>query len=967
MKRTSLIWYTLLVVFSFSLLSCSSLFPEKIILENDHFRYVISGRGKNLGFIDKATGIDYLVKDSVSYCAYVNMEGKAHRPSGVKFEENILTLTFDKAGVTVDMNVTTEEEYITMEVIKVEGDPESLNFINVPLTLEAMPYESFAACALAMNIETNIIQLPALQYHLWASCYRQFGMKGAKISLIGVPQNIILPVIRDIMKNSEDIPYSKAGGAWAQLSNEGYGSYLMNFGTLTESTVDEWIEMCDNLGFNQVDSHGGGQFFRFGDFMLDTERWPDGLESFKRINQRLHDAGISSIFHTYAFFIDKNAKYVTPVPHPDLDYFSTFTLAEPVGTLDTILTVNESTAGISTITGFFVNNSVTLRIGNELIRFSSVTDSPPYQFTGCIRGMHGTAISSHEAGDSAFHLKEKFGLFTPGCETQLFKEVAQRTAEIVNYCNFDGIYFDAIDGSGILDGDENFWYHSTKFVLEVAKHLDAPIHVGMEMSAMIHHWWHYRSRWQAWDRPVRGYKRFIDIHVSSIKMSGSDHGLSLGTPEFIDKFAEVDNGSLLLPLHLGWWGNQTWDPPQIEPTFFDDIEYLCCKMIGNKAGLSMLGGMDKKTLDEKPLFRRLAGIIKQYESLRHDDYFSDSVRNLLRQAGKEFTLVKDDKGNWSFKPVVYDKHKVEGLDHPSAAWEVNNEFHAQTVKLRIEPLLAMKPYDDPDNIVLTDYSVNNSFSLHQNADGVSGSITSVSPEQIITGETGCLFRAKSNGSVPRIGTYINMQKTFDPWLNLNNNKGLGVWVKGDGNGQLLNLRLESPQHISYGARGDHFVTIDFDGWKYFELVEIESSKFNDYIWPELGIYDTYRHKIDFRNIDKLQLWYNNLPDGGGAECLIGPVKAIPLIPVTIENPSITIGEQKMVIPVKMESGMYLELLSPTDCKLYGPKGELIQEVKLTNGIPLLAPGLNEISFSCSGPEDVNVRLQITVICEGEIL
>jgi hypothetical protein len=34
-----------------------------------------------------------------------------------------------------------------------------------------------------------------------------------------------------------------------------------------------------------------------------------------------------------------------------------------------------------------------------------------------------------------------------------------------------------------------------------------------------------------------------------------------------------------------------------------------------------------------------------------------------------------------------------------------------------------------------------------------------------------------------------------------------------------------------GLRGDHYVKIDFTGWKYFELVETESEKFSDYIWP----------------------------------------------------------------------------------------------------------------------------------------
>ncbi len=97
----------------------------------------------------------------------------------------------------------------------------------------------------------------------------------------------------------------------------------------------------------------------------------------------------------------------------------------------------------------------------------------------------------------------------------LFQTIAQKHAEIVNHCDFDGIYLDAIDGAAVLGGEENFWYYGTKFIFDIASHLKKS--VGMEMSSMAHHWWHYRSRYQAWDRPVRGYKRFIDIHLASIK------------------------------------------------------------------------------------------------------------------------------------------------------------------------------------------------------------------------------------------------------------------------------------------------------------------------------------------------------------------------------------------------------------------------------------------------------------------
>lgn len=339
------------------LFSCSSDFSSSITLENRYFKYEIDKQGKNLHFIDKVSGKDYLKSDSLTYCASLISNGEKMFVTDVSYKRNQLNLGFSKAGVTIGIKVKKTKNHVSFEVETVKGAVDELTFINVPLQLEGMPYEPFAACILSMNIFTRVRELPALQSHLWASCYKRFGIIGAKVTMIGVPQKQILPVIRDVVSHSKDIPYSDKGGAWAMMQKEGYGSYLMNFGTLTEETVEEWIDMCNSLGFNQIDNHGGGAFFKFGDFELNKDKWPDGWESFKRINDRLHEAGISSIFHTYAFFIDKNSRYVTPVPSEDLGYFNSFTLAKPLHDSDSVIVVNESTANISTITGFFVYDS----------------------------------------------------------------------------------------------------------------------------------------------------------------------------------------------------------------------------------------------------------------------------------------------------------------------------------------------------------------------------------------------------------------------------------------------------------------------------------------------------------------------------------------------------------------------------------------------------------------------------------
>lgn len=968
-------YFLTLMALSLAFVSCS---PKSSVLENDHFKYVIASNGVNLEFIDKATDKDYLDTELVSKCAYILIEGQRHDVSSLSLVKDQLKMGFGETGLEVDILVSTAKDRITLTVASVSGKIESLVYLNVPLKLEGQPYEPFAACALSMNLFTHVRQLPPLQTNLWAKCYNKFGIIGAEVTLLGLPQHKVLPVIRDIITSAKDIPFSDAGGAWALTKKEGYGSYLMNFGSLTEETVDEWIETCHKLGFNQIDSHGGGSFFEFGTLELNKEKWPDGWNSFKRINERLHEAGISHIFHTYAFFIDKNSSYVTPIPNKNLGYVRTFTLLEPIDETTDEIVVKESTANISTVTGFHTENSVTLKIGDELIEFSGVTKSAPYKFTGLKRQANGTKISSHGLTETAYHMSERFGRFVPGPETPLFDEIAQKHAEIVNYCGFDGMYFDAIDGSAVLGGEDSFWYYGTKFLFEVVKNLERP--VGMEMSSMSHHWWHYRSRWQAWDRPVRGYKRFIDIHLASIKASGLflpeeiisyewEHGRWPGHTPIIDKYAGVDGGQMQLPLHLGWWGNQTWGSPQVEPTFSDDIEYLGSKMIGNNAGFSQLGGVDKKTLEATPLFKLATKIIEQYEKLRKEDYFGEEVKKLLRQPGKEYTLFQQGNGNWNFKPISYDKHKVEGFDHSTARWTVNNKFEAQPIKLRIEPLMSVKSYDDPSGIILTDFSETTDFINKSNAEGVKGQI-STSAEQTKTGEQTAIFSAQNNGKSPQDGSYINLEKSFEPSLDLSKNQALGVWVKGDGNGQILNLSVRSPIHISHGAHGDHFIKIDFIGWKYFELVEIESSKISDYIWPDdshFYVYDSYRHTVNFGMVERFQIWYNNVQSSKKVSTVLGPIKALQMVPGFVKNPSITVGGETVVFPIKMESGMYLELSSANDCKLYGSKGELIAEVTPEGTIPTLTKGMNKISFSGKGPDEINARVQLTVISEGDPL
>jgi hypothetical protein len=915
---------------------------KPVVIENSHVRYIISEDGKNLAFLDRATNTDYLRRETSSSCALLRRNGKEYPATSASFSNGRLVLQFAETEVEVYLRLESRNSYIRVTIESVKGgQADSVKFLNIPLTLNGRPDESFGSCALSLNLITRVDQLPALQTQLQASCHSKFGIDGGKVAIVAMPMEKMLSALKEVLTEADEMPRCPVAGPWAHDVPFNHGSYLFNFGSLTESNVDEWTAMARSLGVTQIDNHGGGGFFRFGDFALNRAKWPQGWETYQRIVSRLHDAGIGSIFHTYAFFIDKRSKYVTPLPDKRLDAFRTFSLAETIGPDDAEISVNEPTQGMSTITGFFEHNSVVLHIDDELVTFGAVSQKPPWRFTQVKRGALGTKPASHQKGTKARHLKECFGLFVPNPESTLFEEIAENHAEIVNSCDFDGIYLDAIDGSSILRGHDESWYWASKFVFSIQKRLKKP--VGMEMSAMWHHFWQFRTRWQAWDYPQRGHKRFIDIHAQSV------------------------NGGLLLPLHLGWWNFQTFNPPQVEPTYPDVIEYLGAKLIGWDAGISLTGAIDHKRLNDVPLFQKAVDILRTCEELHRSGHFNERAKAKLREPGKEFSLLREEKGKWRFRPTHYDAHVAACSEPWSLSWTAENPFENQPLKLRVEVLMSAGSYDDPKNIVLADLSDPNAFTgPPRAAKGVTAKLGRAAESNVP--HAAGMLAAMNSGKVARNAAWARLDRKFDPFLNLKSHQALGVWVEGDGLGEIIALRLESPRHISYGAVADRYITVDFTGRRLFTLVETESVRWSDYVWSDgKWLYNVYRETIDFGTIESLGIWYNSLPKDRQVKCLIGPIKALPMVACKMKNPVITVNESAVILPVEFESGGRLELDGNNGFTVYGSRGETLANGTVNGTLPVLHHGQNSIRFSCDPSTGPAPRAKVTAISYGDPL
>lgn len=931
-------WALFAVATTFTSLTATGA-TEPVVLGNRHFRYAISATGQNLEFVDLGRGKNLLRTGTESRCAQVRVGGRLFPVSRVTRDGEHLALEFEGSGVVARVRTEGTEAGVVLTVEEVRGECDSLRFLDVPLELVGRPEEPFAACALGLNLRVRIDALPALQRDLQASVESKYGTTGAKVAIVAGPMDGMIARLQSMLSQSSELPLCKVAGPWAGESAFAHGSYLFNFGTLTETNVAEWVESVRRVGFTQVDHHGGGSFFRFGDFELDRAKWPEGWGTFSRIVGRLREAGIGSIFHTYAFFIDKKSKYVTPVPDGRLDAFRTFTLVRPVDSAATEIEVEESTAGLSTVTGFFEHNSVLLHVGDELITFSGFSREAPWKLTGLQRGALGTKATAHGTGSRVRHLKECFGLLVPDPESTLFEEIAANHAEVVNRCGFDGLYLDAIDGSSILRGNDACWYWANKFVVEIQKRLKRP--VGMEMSAMWHHFWQYRTRWQAWDVPRRGHERFVDIHARSV------------------------NGGLLLPLHLGWWELFAFDPPQVEPSYPEVLEHLGARLIGWDAGISLTAGMNRGALSRTPLFARAADILRESEAARVGGRFDVASRAKLRDPERRFVRHRSGEGGFAFREVRPDTRTVV-LDEPwSRGWTVTNGFGRQPVRVRIEALISAAPPTNGAGVVLWEGSSEASPGWRRTT---AAGVEWVSDPAEGAGGGLAMLVATNAGRVPRHAAWARLEKRFEPTLNAAEAKAVSVEIEGDGSGALLAIRLESPPHLAYGAIADRYVSVDFTGRRRLTLVETESSRWSDYVWNDgKHEYAVYREQIQFGAIESASLWLQNLAPGRRTRIGVGAVTAVPLRTGSLVSPVLVMGGQRWEFPITLTSGSWIEARGPGDCEAYGPKGESLGKIVPRGEWPTLEAGPVEVRFEAGGGDSVVARARVTTYVGGEVL
>ncbi len=922
---------------------------QAISFQNKYVKLNIEKDGRVSGLFDRTSGKNHAISPAGYIAGIKQNDTVLTVNSAVKTKDGLL-LGFANTSTTANIKVTVKPNYLVFEVSSVSDNTiQEFTFLDIKL-IHQTNTSPFSWAAISMNLHTNVPALPGIGDSLLATCVSQFGIKGAKVGIIGSPSSKMRSIMKEVVYAAKDsVPYSPYGGPWAMDIKSIKGSYIVDCNQMRDDTVDKWIKICSDTGIHQIDFSNWNFFV--GEYEVNPKFIPGGKAELKRVIKRLKAAGIRCGLHTYSFLIGRESKkYVSPIPDPRLLKGAKFTLTADVNDTDTSISVEPG------LDFNRIGPGVIVQIDNELISLGDFSKTSPLTITGCTRGFLETRPSSHKTGSTVAELRQVFAVFMPDVHTTIYKEIAGNLARTANEYGFDMMYLDAIDSYFSLDTPENGWYWATLFVNEIVKKVKQP--VMLEGSTFWHGLWFARSRIGAWDVPVRAEKECYDAH-------------------FVDNLFYQKT---FMPTHLGWCDVRKWSPVQPERTFDDDIEFLLCKSMAADCGMSMQAYLNPDNYMKSENAQRIGKLIGKYERLRTKNYFPESIRKKLAISGADYTLEQANN-KWFFRPVTYAKHKVNGYDRSTYTWSVNNKYTSQPAQVRIEALMSIDPYDSPEAKVQIDGSNEKLPKIDQIQGVKSSSLTAGAFPELGRPEPLVCFKATASDPMSWVGSTTRLIYGIDGSM-----KGFGFWVYGDGLGEIVNIQTTSvPSSTGYS---DHYVKVDFTGWKYFELVEPETTEMSKYDWPTVSKKTEWAYTENGPSVHKMRIppsstaytvyvmygainyvtlmgiWYNNLPVGKEVTTYLSPIKALPLKYAKIVNPSIEIAGKTITFPVTLESGQYIEYRSTKDCKVYNADGAVIANLKPTGTIPIAKSGSNKATFNCKTTGDLNPRLTITIITKG---
>ncbi len=840
---------------------------SNIEISNDLLKLVINKKnGKVLEVITVKDGVNINNNTGNEQFIYINSpSGSKIVPSGIETDGNRLKVTF-KNGAVAYLLVEVLPEYITFELDTQtpSGYAASITFANIvtnlPTAGKNMPDE-YHIGVWAMNINTNT---NAYAYYnvnsVWARAFGHLGngAMGAKVALVVEKNSNFVEVMKKVSDATDRSVglASHAGGPFAMEHEGNYGNYVI-IRDADPAEIKKICDVADKYGIDQIDFHQvTGQTFAQGGFEFAyTENGTAG-EFKETVGSIMEEAGVEAGLHTYAFYIAPGSKILANTKyHKDLEF------AEDVYTLNRDISKNrknlptvEDASKFDNTYSFFYKNSRYVLVDEEIMSVGAGTDQG---FVSVGRGACGTTATTHEAGAKIRHLTGYFNMLVPIFGSDLFWEIADRTAEAYNEGGFTMIYMDAIDGLSKHCDPNDSWYWFNAFTHRILSQCETdPV---IEFSTFPPQSWNVRGRYGAKDTVSRGIQKADDAHVRE----------------------NVANQNLNYTTTLGWYhffpdlNAPSGMRNTIQKTLFhDDIDNLGYQAVIYNMSMSY-NEFNPDQLAENPMYSANIEYYNYYDTIRRSGYFTketlQKVIDYAKSTNRDFKIIEKEPGEYAFLEMYYLKNNVgESVEKDTLTFTAKNPLDAQEPFIRIESRYSTL---GENGVLLVD----------------------LDPDKTLA-QQAKKFTVKNVDMTEKMAIVIPV-------------KGTGK----AGDAAMLHLRGGISSGES-GGRIDYLIDLNFEGWRDIVLVDADNLDY-DTSYYKIGSsavdYDSTRVVPNYADVTSIEI----STCGTGNAAQFGDIMACSHIDAPVVNPTLTVGSSSITFNTTISGGEYLEY-NPAENKAY---------------------------------------------------
>lgn len=645
---------------------------------------------------NQQSGKNYLYADTLSALLTVVSNNKKYLPATLVYNASskTISLKYKPLDVTIEIKVTPKNTYLTLEIVKatpaknidaiIWGPFSTTIHKTVGEVIGVVRDNEVAVGIQVLNVKTLGGNFPnnegsswgrgiAATAYTWGSTLQAYTINrnrerridawggqfknmpvraisgetvvGSKIALFTCAEPKTLDCIESITLD-EKLPYPTINKTWFKKSPEYGKSYLIS--SFSEQDVDEMIAYTKKAGL--ISLYHEGPFRSWGHYTLNPDFFPNGKDGLKKCVEKAHAAGLHFGVHILTNFINTSDPYVTPVPDDRLSLTGTALLLHEIEPQQKEIEVSSPE--------YFSqeknNNLHTVKIGKELIRYKSVTNTSPYKLLDCQRGAFGTTASAHKEGETVGKLFDHpYQVFFPNLELQ--REIARNMANLFNETGVDHFDFDGHEGC-LASGEGD--YAIELFAKDVYDNMKHEFICGTSNSKTF--FWNIGSYYN-WGEPWYG-----------------------GFNESMQQ-SRIDNQGLfdrnLMPHMLGWY-------LLTENTTMIEMESMLARAAGYNAGFAMVAR--PKALRTNPMTSQLLDAIREWETARTGNAFNANQQEELKDPRNDFHLEKVIDGKWNLyqymlSPVfVREKFERQPGEPTTTTWAYNQEYKEQPLQFRLK-------------------------------------------------------------------------------------------------------------------------------------------------------------------------------------------------------------------------------------------------------------------------------------------